>query len=90
MLCMHRAWTPHTQEYTAAHPVETRLPLLVGTHFLLRTIGNTILPTVRSGGNFWFIQCNSASCKAAVNVGPSAKANLLEERGDTVFVLPNS
>ncbi len=66
------------------------MPLLVGTHFRPRTIGNAILPTVRSGGNYWFIKCSSASCKAAVNVGHDAKADMLEEQGMKPILPPNT
>lgn len=61
MQCTLRVLAPRTQGYTAAHHVETRLPSQVVTHFRLKTIGSTILPMVRSGGSFWFIQYSRAS-----------------------------
>lgn len=57
-----------TLGYTAARPVETRLQSQAATHFRLRTTGSTILPTVRSGGSFWFIQCSMVSDKSGGNV----------------------
>jgi len=60
----HRVRAPRTQGFIAAHPVETRLQSQVATYFRLRTIGSTILPMVRSGGSFWFIQCSKASDNA--------------------------
>jgi len=59
---------PRTQGYTAAHLVETRLQSQVATHSRLKTIGSTIQPMVRSGGNFWFIPSSRASDKPGGSV----------------------
>lgn len=62
------------QGFTATHPVETRLLSQAATHFRLKTIGSTVLPTARSGGGLWFIQCSRAGDKSGVSVPFRLKA----------------
>lgn len=57
-----------------------------GTHFRPRTIGNTILATVRSGGNYWFIQCSSVSCEATVNRTGERRPHTREEGDESVYI----